>query len=406
MRVLHLLSQRPSHTGSGVAVQAMLREAAHRGHDSRLIAGIPFDEEPEAALVGGVRVAYVRFGAEDLPFPVPGMSDVMPYTSTRFSDMSDEMLCAYERAFERALDHALADWTPDVVHAHHLWIATAVARRRLGDTPLIAQCHGSDLRQHVLRPRISRRLRPTLAGLDGALALTHAQHGEIVALLGLDPARVHVVGAGYRDGLFRAAPKPPPSPVRIAYAGKLARAKGVPMLLDALAAIDSPWRLELFGSTGDGGREILARVARLGDRVTLHGAVSQEALAEGMARCHVFALPSFYEGLPLVLLEALASGCRLVATDLPGVRELLQGLPDEIAHHVQLPRMQSVDEPAPEATEGFVADLARALGAQIEAARREPDFEMSRVAALLKGYTWAGVYERVQAIMVAETELR
>lgn len=51
----------------------MLREAARRGHDNRLIAGISFDEEPEAALVGGDRVAYVRFGAEELPYPVPGM---------------------------------------------------------------------------------------------------------------------------------------------------------------------------------------------------------------------------------------------------------------------------------------------------------------------------------------------
>jgi glycosyltransferase involved in cell wall biosynthesis len=403
MRILHLLSQRPSHTGSGVAVQAMIREAACRGHDNRLIAGIPAGEEPEAALLGGARATYVRFGTDALPFPVPGMSDVMPYASTRFSDMSDGMLRAYERAFERALDQALAAWTPDVVHAHHLWIATTVARRRLPGTPVVAQCHGSDLRQHALCPRISRRLRPALADLAGALALTHAQRGEIAALLGGAPERVHVVGAGYRDGLFRAAHKPAPEPARIAYAGKLARAKGVPMLLDALAAVEAPWRLELFGASGDDGREVLERVARLGERVTLRGAVSQAVLAEGLAGCHVFALPSFYEGLPLVLLEALASGCRLVATDLPGVRELLGGLPADIARLVPLPRMQGVDEPAPDAIPGFVADLARALAAQIEAARRAPAIDASRAAELLGEHTWSGVYDRVQAVLGALT---
>ena len=50
--------------------------------------------------------------------------------------------------------------------------------------------------------------------------------------------------------------------------------------------------------------------------VTMHGQLDQPALADLMRRCAVCVLPSFYEGVPLVLVEAAACGCRLVSTDL------------------------------------------------------------------------------------------
>ena len=49
--------------------------------------------------------------------------------------------------------------------------------------------------------------------------------------------------------------------------------------------------------------------------VTLHGQLNQPQLAVLMRRCGVCVLPSFYEGLPLVLIEAAACGCRIVAAE-------------------------------------------------------------------------------------------
>ena len=45
MKILHLLSQRPEATGSGIYIQAMIREAARRGHENFLLAGVPRGEE-------------------------------------------------------------------------------------------------------------------------------------------------------------------------------------------------------------------------------------------------------------------------------------------------------------------------------------------------------------------------
>ena len=62
-----------------------------------------------------------------------------------------------------------------------------------------------------------------------------------------------------------------------------------------------------------------------------------------MRAAHVFVLPSFYEGLPLVLVEALACGCRLVCTDLPGVRSGLLPHLEPVLDRVPMPALAGID---------------------------------------------------------------
>ena len=78
MRILHALSQRPEATGSGIYVRAMVREAFHAGHENFLLAGIPSDDQPQLDCLTGDQCAFVHFETGGLPFPVVGMSDVMP----------------------------------------------------------------------------------------------------------------------------------------------------------------------------------------------------------------------------------------------------------------------------------------------------------------------------------------
>jgi glycosyltransferase involved in cell wall biosynthesis len=71
---------------------------------------------------------------------------------------------------------------------------------------------------------------------------------------------------------------------------------------------------------------LLRRSKRLGitDRVRLEGAVGQDAMARYYAGADVFCLPSFAEGVPVVLMEAMASGRPVVATRIAGVPELVE----------------------------------------------------------------------------------
>ena len=115
-RVLHTLSQRPSLTGSGVTLDALAREAA-AGWNQRALIGVPAGDPGEAGGLPGEQVYRLEFGGENktaetaLGFPVPGMSDVMPYESTRFSQMTKEELDSYRSAWRGILARALDEIT-------------------------------------------------------------------------------------------------------------------------------------------------------------------------------------------------------------------------------------------------------------------------------------------------------
>ncbi len=400
MRILHVLSQRPEATGSGVYIRAMIAAAIRRGHESFLLAGVPGPRPPAIPELPPERCRFVHFGGPDLPFDVVGMSDVMPYDSCRFRDLTPAEVDAYHAAFDRRLQEALAAFRPDLIHSHHLWLLSARVRRLCPDLPVVTSCHGTDLRQFQNCAHLRPLLVDACRKIDAVLALSEIQKSEIAQLYDIAPGRIHVVGAGYDAGRFHPAPKPAPKPVRVLYAGKLCRAKGVVHLLRALGRIAEPnWRLELVGGgSGPEKEEVLAQARDLGERVVVTGLIDQAALAERMRRAHIFVLSSFYEGLPLVLLEALASGCRLVATALPGVQELFAGVQDPAVRQVALPAMAGIDRPAETGKGDFEARMAEALREQMNAALRAPDPDLTPFRPLLERFTWEGVHRSVAAV--------
>jgi glycosyltransferase involved in cell wall biosynthesis len=399
LRILHLLSQRPDSTGSGVYIQAMLTAAAERGHTNALVAGIQQDWPVTPAGVAAADCRFVRFGSDAFPEQIVGMSDVMPYDSRRFCDLDAAAVERYESAFARRIQAAVDDFRPDLIHSHHLWLVTALARRRFPKIPMVTSCHGSDLRQFQNCPHLRGRVLECRR-IEAVLALSQAQKGEIEGLYGIDPDRIHVVGAGYNHRRFCPVRKAPPDPVRLIYAGKLSRAKGVPWLLRALADINSPaWHLDLVGGgSGPEQAECLRLAEALGDRVTAHGAVSQKRLADLMGQAHLFVLPSFFEGLPLVVLEALACGCRVVTTRLAGVVELLGTLRSAAVSLVDLPRLEALDRPHPEDSLPFEAALGSALAGQIEALHHALPVDAAAIVDRLSTFTWPLVFQRVEGL--------
>lgn len=150
-------------------------------------------------------------------------------------------------------------------------------------------------------------------------------------MLFADPAhwgRMHVVHCGVDPALYD-RPRPAPGPVcRLLFVGRLDAIKGVRVLFEAVADLARRGVAIELTLVGDGpdraGLQAEAQLRGLGEVVRFTGYLSQAAVAERLAEADLFVLPSFAEGVPVVLMEALASRMPVVATRVAGVAELVE----------------------------------------------------------------------------------
>ena len=212
MKILHILSQRPDSTGSGYYLQNIVRLAEKAGHRNYLLAALPRGEEVRLTGVDATTMDFVRFSGGDLDYAMPGMSDVMPYESTRFSELTEAQINSYEEVFAEKIEKAARSFQPDLVHSHHLWLVTGVARRVLPEMPLVTTCHSTDLRQFMQCTSLRSRVLSQCRGIDRIFSLSRDQSREISDLYGMEKDRIEIIGGGFDAELFRWAEKPMPPP--------------------------------------------------------------------------------------------------------------------------------------------------------------------------------------------------
>ena len=132
---------------------------------------------------------------------------------------------------------------------------------------------------------------------------------------GVDPSHFQMVahqGTGYR----------------LLYIGRLAATKGLPILLQCVAALKPSFPNLLLTVVGDGSDrpllEDLANSLGIHEAIKFVGYQSQGKVREYMQHADVLILPSFAEGVPVVLMEAMAAAVPVVATRIAGVSELVE----------------------------------------------------------------------------------
>jgi glycosyltransferase involved in cell wall biosynthesis len=331
---------------------------------------------------------------------IVGMSNVMPYASTRFCDLSADNIACYENSFAVKILQALSLFQPDIIHSHHLWLMSSLTARLFPHIPIVTTCHGSDLRQFHNCPHLQKRVLSGCKHLTAVLALSDAQKEEIAEIYTFPTEKITVVGGGYNNRLFFHEKKPSPQPIRLLYAGKLSRAKGVPWLLEAISTMDpDSYHLDLVG--GGAGEEYdhcLRLAGKPGVTVTVHGAVPQSELASLMRKAHIMVLPSLFEGLPLIMLEALASGCRVIASRLPGTQEIASVANTPYITLVPLPELNNVDSIKAADEAQFTRHLSQALHSATEAVRLEPDLDLTPLRHTLDHFNWNQVFTRTETV--------
>lgn len=220
---------------------------------------------------------------------------------------------------------------PDVVHLHAsadasflrkgilFWIA------RLAGIPVVIHMHGSNfVDYHDGSPRIAQSMiRATLERASAVVALGDSWANRLRTIA--PSARITVIPNAIAPAQPTSQPGPD-EPVHVTFLGRIGDRKGTFRLLDAWAQLDG--RDATLTIAGDGEVERARRRIQelhLEDSVDLHGWLSQQDAGELLDRAHVLVLPSRNEGQPMAVLEAMARGLCVVASDVGGLGEMIGG---------------------------------------------------------------------------------
>ena len=139
--------------------------------------------------------------------------------------------------------------------------------------------------------------------------------------------RMHIIHCGVEPSLFDMVSHQQPGK-RLLYVGRIAAAKGLPILLESLIILKKQHPDILLTVVGDGSdrKDLEAMTVELGlsQNVDFVGYKSQTEVREYFQQTDVFVMSSFAEGIPVVLMEAMAAGVPVVATQIAGISELVE----------------------------------------------------------------------------------
>lgn len=282
-----------------------------------------------------------------------------------------------------------------VIHAHWIipQVLVAVVLKKLFFRQLrvVLTAHGGDL--HANMGGLARRILQWTMREADALAVVSEDMRQLAIRLGMPEARVVVASMGVDTSAF----SPPASNVNregLLFVGRLAEKKGVTHLLDAFAWL-LPRRPGLrLTIVGDGPLratlEAQAQASGIAGAVCFEGARPPADVPAYFRRAAVFVMPSVVaasgdqEGLGLVAAESLASGCPVVAHDLPAVRDLVRDGDTGLM-----------------VTPGDTAALAAAIESLLSDPARATTLAETGRRYILGNYAWEAVAQRYRQLYEA-----
>ena len=442
MKILSIIAQKPSSTGSGVYLSELVRCFKEMGHEQEVICAVYESDVvgANATAVGAKQCEPVYnkiiFNTKELPIKIAGMSDAMPYESMRYSELaSDEKkLSLWINAFDKKVREVVDRFKPDLIICHHLYLLTAMVANIINEgshSSPVRECvaptrplvygisHNTDLRQYQQTDLKRDFIKNNIKKLDKCFFLSQENADSGIGLFDLDKSKVVIIGIGYNSILFKnnragshcsplqewiapASTGSHSSPLRecvattdagshssplrecvaptkkLLFVGKVCKKKGVLSLVKAINLLnDENIVLDIVGGAGnkDEYDEIVRESKKSKSKINFLPPMTQDKLAIEYNNHDIFILPSFFEGMPLVPLEAMACGCKVVISDLPGVKNFYDAnVKNASIRYVELPKLSNVDNASEEELDAFEKRLARAIRESIDDKKDyEPD---------------------------------
>jgi teichuronic acid biosynthesis glycosyltransferase TuaC len=316
MRVLTLTPFYPTafDDGAGGFVAEPLRELQHLGTDSCILAVRPLHRSSAEPSSAAPHATWIRYPS------IPGGIG-----------LASAGAFLYARLIPRVRD-LLRFRKIDLIHAHAALPcghAAALLSREL-NIPFVVTVHGLDAffdnQVHGYAGAWCHRVARMVYRTASRVICISDKVAEKVHSGARSPVSTSVIYNGVDTEIF--SPTADDCSNVILSAGNLIPIKGHELLLRALAVVLPCYPQISCEIIGDGPERkrlsVLARECKIGDKVSFLGRQSRKQVAEAMRRCALFALPSRYEGLGCVYLEAMAAGKAVIACRRQGIDEIIQ----------------------------------------------------------------------------------
>jgi len=297
----------------------------------------------QEAVVDSLARHFSRLGHEPVVLaprprrPLQAKDAELPYIMLRHPRFySTHDFVSFYRLF---LTRAHARFQFDLIHCHDVYptgYLAALVKRKLG-IPLVITSHGGDVRENnprLEKGAIPQRSRLALQQADALISIgpftergfrrIHPKAGRIITIpngIDLEPyhqraARPQIIDPSIQEGRY------------VLFLGRLARRKGVDVLLDAMTKVPPAGGVQLvIAGTGDEQAELQTRASQLGlsDRVRFAGRVEGKTKIWLLQNALATVMPSrVWEAFPLVLLETYAAGRGVIGSRVPGISDLVR----------------------------------------------------------------------------------
>lgn len=318
MRILLLNYEFPPIGGGGGNVTQYLgMHFAKAGHEVCLITS-RYRDLPTEEIIDGIRVMRV------------------PVLRKRPDVCAVHEMMTYAWSAALSANCLLRSWRPDIAQVFFGIPSGPVGYllKLLHGTPYVVFLGGRDVPRRNPDPPAYRLwygvLGSAIRSIWGhASAVVACSEGlRDLALRTAPTASIRVIPDGADLARFRPIPRPADqTPMRLLMISRLIPRKGVHLLLQAIPKIvsNTPFVVDIVGDGPEQPKlEQMARELGITEQVSFVGTVAYEELEQWYQRADVFVLCSYAEGMPLVVLEAMACGLPVVATRVQGIESLVQ----------------------------------------------------------------------------------
>jgi len=376
--------------GTGIYVDYLTRFLIRRGHEVKALC--TYHNTPSKSYP--VEAVLFNNGSNEqfnLDFDIPVFASHPLSKGVVFGELTDAQRLDYIRVFKEKIEREISLFNPDIVHVHHGWIIASI----LADTglPYVITLHGTE---YYAFERFAEYRELALKGLHGAkivMALTEKERDQAIQAYGLDPSKVVIVTSGTDTNTFkpikvdkeellkRYSISERDKPV-VFFGGRLTDQKGIDTLLKASKIYSQSDESPITIIAGDGALkeqlEELARELKL-EGVYFIGNQNHQQMVELFNLADVAALPSIFEPLGLIAIEAMACGTPVIAGNVGGFTKTVN------------PQVGSLVEP------GDHIALAEKITAFIKDGMKAKVGERA-VAYVRENYSWENTVNNIESI--------